>query len=167
MSNISAYSKAIFAFVALVSIQVSVGLIYKLAASGNDGYQFSRASALAMSELFKLFVSFVLYASQKQKLPETSYFQHVHFIFLSLFSEVPFRIAAGMVSLSVFYLFNNHLAFYLFSQADPGTINLVKSGSTFFTATMLWIALSRKTSKIQWLAITIQLFALISSQVTT
>lgn len=49
--------------------------------------------------------------------------------------------------------------------ADPGTINIVKSASTLLSAIILWIALDRKPTPNQWLALCFQMTGLIISQV--
>ncbi|KAJ2992130.1 hypothetical protein HDV02_003268 [Globomyces sp. JEL0801] len=144
--------KGLIAFAGLVTIQVAVGLVYKMAANGDKGYEFSRASALAMSEMFKLLLS-VGFFIQSLDTPtakpySTDYFKSV---LLEFYGQVPTKIATGMVGLSLILV-------------DPGTINLVKSGSTFFTAVVLWLVFKRETTKLQWIAIIIQLLALITSQ---
>ncbi len=53
-------STVIIAFVSLVVIQVATGIVYKLAARGTRGYEFSEASSLSISEMVKLLVSLVL-----------------------------------------------------------------------------------------------------------
>ena len=46
--------------------------------------------------------------------------------------------------------------FVSYKMADPGTIQLTKSGVTFITALVMIGALGAKISKIQWIAIIIQ-----------
>lgn len=41
-------------------------------------------------------------------------------------------------------------------MADPGTIQLTKSGVTFITALVMIATLNTKISKIQWIAIVMQ-----------
>ena len=48
---------AIWAFVGLVFIQTSVSIIYKFASTEGDGYSFSKAGSLALSELTKFMFS--------------------------------------------------------------------------------------------------------------
>ena len=167
-------SKSAMAFIGLVIIQVGIGLIYKLAAAGSSGYAFSQASALAMSEAFKLGMSSLFYY---QSLQESN--KLLPSLFSQFLSEVPPKVRNGMILLSVLYLVNNHVFFYLvtyvflsfnvildniYSLADPGTINLVKSSSTFLTATILWTFVNRVPTKIQWFSIAFQSLGLITSQ---
>jgi hypothetical protein len=46
--------------------------------------------------------------------------------------------------------------FVSYKMADPGTIQLTKSGVTFITALVMIGALGAQISKIQWIAIIIQ-----------
>lgn len=65
--NLQKLPMPVIAFLALVAIQTGIGLIYKFAsmAKGKSGYEFSQASALAISELFKFGLStFFYYKSQ-------------------------------------------------------------------------------------------------------
>ena len=53
-------------------------------------------------------------------------------------------------TLAFLYCFNNQLQFFLNVDADPGTIFLFKSGSTFITAIMMATFLNRPVSQLQW-----------------
>jgi drug/metabolite transporter (DMT)-like permease len=46
--------------------------------------------------------------------------------------------------------------FVLYKLADPGTVQLVRSGVTFITALVMVVTLKSKISKIQWISIIIQ-----------
>ncbi|KAJ2994120.1 hypothetical protein HDV02_001857 [Globomyces sp. JEL0801] len=156
-------TKGICAFVTLVCIQVTVGLVYKLASNGEKGYEFSRASALAISEGFKLLISSIFFFNSFEECSPMTIIERIKNAKEKLIDDVPVDsyTAKGMIGLSAIYLFNNHLSFCL---VDPGTINLVKSGSTFFTAIVLWIGFGRVSTQSKWVAIVIQLFALVMSQ---
>lgn len=54
-------------------------------------------------------------------------------------------------------------AFALFQLADPGTIQLVKSGSTLISAGMSWILLHRYISAMHWIAIVLQVLSHLSA----
>ena len=43
-----------------------------------------------------------------------------------------------------------------YKLADPGTIQLVKSGVTFITALVMMVVLNTAISKTQWVAIAVQ-----------
>jgi hypothetical protein len=70
-----------------------------------------------------------------------------------------------MMGLALFYTLNNHLAIYLIVAVDLGTINLVKSFSSVVTALILWRFADRKIVRVQWFAVTFQMFWSIESQV--
>ena len=46
--------------------------------------------------------------------------------------------------------------FVVYRMADPGTIQLVKSGITFVTAITIYFTVGTKIQKMQWVAIIIQ-----------
>jgi drug/metabolite transporter (DMT)-like permease len=81
-----------------------------------------------------------------------------------LYKEVSLHQIGKIICLSFLYLINNHTAFYLFKFADPGTISIVKSGSIFMSAFILYMFIKRNITKLQWLAICIQIGGLLSSQ---
>ncbi|KAJ3106024.1 hypothetical protein HDU97_007208 [Phlyctochytrium planicorne] len=66
--------------------------------------------------------------------------------------------------LALLYAINNHLAFSISLALDPGTISLVKSASTFISAYILYTLFGRITNRLQWLAIALQAFGIITSQ---
>jgi hypothetical protein len=110
---------AFLALFGLVIIQTSVGVIYKFASKSTGTYKFSQAGTLALSESVKFLISLLLLSSIKV---------HYHSkiksdrSLISLFAKVSSRDRLGMMTLALGYTINNHLAFYLFKLADPGTI---------------------------------------------
>jgi UDP-galactose transporter len=149
-------SPRVLSFVGLVTIQVSIALVYKLSQT-NGQYKFSQASALAMAEAAKFIISIALYsATIKQR--------DVKEVWKQWKKDVPWDLMRQMMGLALLYAFNNHLAFTVFTVADPGTIQLVKSGSTLLTAFILFFALLRPVSQLQWMAIVMQVAGLIISQ---
>lgn len=120
----------------LVFIQVSIGLVYKLAATSSEsGYEFSRASSLTISELFKFFMAWGLYhyinndnSDLNTELPLNGYADSGtdsksddEYIKMSAKSKdkgpikVPVSTRVGMMALSLAYCINNHLGFYVFT----------------------------------------------------
>ena len=57
-------SPAVLAAVALVIVQVSVGIIYKIAQQANGAYAFSQSSSIAISEFLKLAISTACFYAQ-------------------------------------------------------------------------------------------------------
>ncbi|KAI9033179.1 hypothetical protein DFJ74DRAFT_156241 [Hyaloraphidium curvatum] len=167
-SRATALGPKLLVFASLVAIQVSVALVYKLSQRGGR-YEFSQASALAMSELFKLGLSAVLYVSSLDRKCESvrspaSFLNELWTIVNDFRTSVSPTLLRNISLLSFSYAVNNHLAFYAFLLASPGTIQLVKSGSTFLTAFILFFILSRPISQLQWIAMAIQMLGLVQSQ---
>ncbi|KAI8903158.1 nucleotide-sugar transporter-domain-containing protein [Gorgonomyces haynaldii] len=146
---------AFLAFVGLTIIQVGFGVVYKFASSSGK-YGFSQASSIAMAEFVKLCMSIGFYYQQNPLSPLQ--------LFKKWIVEVPYQVRLGMVFLSVMYLVNNHLAFFLYTISDPGTIHLIKSSSSVISALILWFFVGRITSKQQWIAIVIQMCGLVVTQ---
>ncbi|KAL3426432.1 UDP-galactose transporter [Phlyctema vagabunda] len=70
----------------------------------------------------------------------------------------------GFAQLALFYALINNSIFVSYKLADPGTIQLTKSGVTFITALVMIATLGSKVTKIQWIAIVIQICGLMVTQ---
>ncbi|GAA94910.1 uncharacterized protein L969DRAFT_96364 [Mixia osmundae IAM 14324] len=70
----------------------------------------------------------------------------------------------GFAFLALLYAANNHAAFAVFRQADPGTIQLVKGSGTLISALILTLFLLRPIPSPQWLILTLQACALTVTQ---
>ncbi|RDW84823.1 UDP-galactose transporter [Coleophoma cylindrospora] len=70
----------------------------------------------------------------------------------------------GFAQLALFYALINNTIFVAYKLADPGTIQLTKSGVTFITALVMIATLGSKITKIQWIAIVIQICGLMVTQ---
>ncbi|KAJ3105282.1 hypothetical protein HDU97_008305 [Phlyctochytrium planicorne] len=173
-------SPGMVAFLVLVLIQVTIGVLYKLAGASGT-YKFSAASSLAISEFVKFMLSYGLFiATHKPTPPKSSLDKQRHdewsppFLGTGLVGRwrqcnmILMRNAwsafVPIAGLSSLYAINNHFAFWLYLAIDPGTISLVKSASTFISAYMLWTIFGRVTNRIQWLAIALQAMGIIASQ---
>lgn len=96
------------------------------------------------------------------------------FIFYCL-TEVSTDTQYGFSKLALLYALINNTVFVLYKLADPGTIQLIKSGITLVTALVLWFTLGSKIAKLQWIAIMTQvgknistdsgLYLLVSNQI--
>lgn len=162
----AALGPRILAFVSLVVIQVGVALVYKLSQRGGR-YEFSQASALAMAELFKFLISAGLFVRGRDASWDALRERPLSFLgdcARSLYGSVSPQLFRNLSALSLSYAINNHLAFWVFLLASPGTIQLIKSGSTFMTAFILYGILSRPISQLQWIAMALQMMGLIQSQ---
>ncbi|ORZ29513.1 nucleotide-sugar transporter-domain-containing protein [Catenaria anguillulae PL171] len=189
------------ALLALVSIQVFSGIVYKLSVT-NGKYEYSTASALVMAEAAKLVMSLTLYVLYNRdgptaalpvahqtrngfshdggdgKVADDAVHQHpspasrLHGLtrptvletVVVMVRSMPTELIRGLVFLAAIYTSNNHLAFFNYTLADPGTINLIKAGGTLISALMLWAGLGRFITGSQWVAILLQLCGVIVSQ---
>lgn len=77
------------------------------------------------------------------------------FIFYCL-TEVSTETQYGFSKLALLYALINNTVFVLYKLADPGTIQLIKSGITLVTALVLWFTLGTRIAKLQWIAIMLQ-----------
>lgn len=78
--------------------------------------------------------------------------------------EVTENVRYGFCNLALFYVLINNSIFVSYKLADPGTIQLTKAGVTFITALVMIVTLNAKVSKIQWIAIIIQVCGLMVTQ---
>ncbi|KAH8819502.1 UDP-galactose transporter [Xylogone sp. PMI_703] len=79
-------------------------------------------------------------------------------------NEVSVDVRYGFAQLALFYALINNTNFVSYKVADPGTIQLTKSGVTFITALVMIFTLGSKITKIQWIAIVIQICGLVVTQ---
>lgn len=164
--TVAVTAPAFLALCSLVVIQVSVGLIYKASQTG-DSYRFSQASALAIAEFTKFLISASLYSLSRLRVVHRGT-HDTHNSRATSWKKDLERLSPstifGFSSLAVVYTINNHLSFKLFLLADPGTIQLLKSGSTCTTALIRSMLLEKHQTRSQWLAILCQICGLIMSQ---
>ncbi|TID25905.1 UDP-galactose transporter [Venturia nashicola] len=85
------------------------------------------------------------------------------FIFYCM-TEVSSDTQYGFSKLALLYALINNTVFVLYKLADPGTIQLIKSGITLVTALVLWFTLGTKIAKLQWIAIMLQICGLVVTQ---
>ncbi|RFU28397.1 hypothetical protein B7463_g7933, partial [Scytalidium lignicola] len=79
-------------------------------------------------------------------------------------NEVSRDVRYGFAQLALFYALINNTNFVSYKVADPGTIQLTKSGVTFITALVMIFTLGARITKIQWIAIVIQICGLVVTQ---
>ena len=152
------------AFTALLFTQTSVALLFKLSQRGHR-YTYSTGSAQTSAEALKLAISIVMFWRETvSKRP-----QRADGLFnTNLVAEVRSQLSTVLVlrlsGLAALYAVNNQLAFLLFKYADMATNALVKSGVSFVSAFMLWVAFGRKITPLQWKAIVLQVSGLVTMQ---
>ncbi|KAG5744533.1 hypothetical protein H9Q72_013221 [Fusarium xylarioides] len=78
--------------------------------------------------------------------------------------EVRDDVRFGFYNLALIYILINNSLFLSYKMADPGTIQLTKSGVTLITALVMIATLNQQVSKTQWMAIAMQLSGLIVTQ---
>ncbi|QDS73223.1 hypothetical protein FKW77_003564 [Venturia effusa] len=76
-------------------------------------------------------------------------------------TEVAMDTKFGFPKLALLYALINNTVFVLYELADPGTIQLVRSGITLATGLVLWFALGSKISNLQWIALMLQTCGLV------
>ena len=166
--------KVVFAFMALVFLQVFLALSFKFAQRETSGqYPFSSPALLVLAEITKLGISLCLFfqegsytrdSNAMEDELQTKAFENIRQSFSTLRGELSFPLLRNTALLAALYCVNNHIAFLVFRMADGANITLIKSGSSFVCALMLRFALGRAISRVQWSAIFLQIFGLIVAQ---
>jgi len=165
------------AFAALVGIQTTIGILYRVAQSGEGGkFSFNTKSAIAMAEFTKLCMSYTFHLMATASATSTGDSISGTSLKVALDrSNVLAANASAKAALSkhailhvsilgFLYTFNNQLMFYVNTIADPGSISLFKSGSTVITALLLRHFSGRQINHLQWTAIIMQVAGLITLQ---
>ena len=135
--------RQVVAFSSLVIIQICVGVVYK-AAGNSDGYKFSPALSLCLSETLKLCLAWILLLQEK----------NAKDAFSSQFTSL--KLTASALGLAFLYSIGNILAFRLFLFVDPGTLSMSKSMSSAVVATISFVVFGKSYSGQQWIALAIQ-----------
>ena len=169
-------SKKLLAVSLYLGIMTTIGVIYKLS-QDEHGYNFSTASCLVLSEALKFCLSAYLMdsiirqsAEVLHRMPESSManaalsLRERWTVYLATVSlERSFLL--GSLVLALFYSINNNMLFTVFTQADPATINLMKSLSTIFTALMTALVhKDRRLDSQKWLIIVLQVVGTVGMQ---
>lgn len=138
----------VVAFLSLVTIQVTVGIVYKSAGSGS-AYQFSPSLSLFLSETLKMCMAIgalVLFQD------------HWKAVVLRHTNNAPLLMKTfGLASL---YALNNLLAFELFLVCDPATMSITKSSSSLVVAALSYVVFGKLCSVPQWIALLLQVVGL-------
>jgi len=166
------------AFFALVVIQVTLALSFKAAQDSKGAYPFSPPAMLILSEFCKFLLSVgglvslakpaALPGAPGSAPPADSLASKLTATW-EQFKREAFSSSRGMLplyasGLALLYCVNNNVTFVIFQWADGGNINLIKAGSTFVSAIILWQLLGRRVSAVQWGAILIQSSGLVITQ---
>lgn len=197
------------AALALVALQVSIGVLFK--AVQTDGqYAFSASSCVAISEFLKFLLATVFFYREcvarhassprlpcemplammdEEKMASDEKSQDEEFIhnaekvvyrigkfktpgmamdlntfYNYVIDELPTSTRYGFAFLALFYVLINNTVFLQYKLADPGTIQLIKSGTTLITAVVSMTFLKTKVARGQWLAIALQVCGIVVTQ---
>jgi len=128
--------------------------VYKTSQT-NDKYEYSPSTAIILAEAIKLLLSVIFDIVDNRSIRAT---------FTAILQclkahGIPIGILAFM------YASNNQLSFQLYLWADPASISLFKSSTSFLTSVILWLCFNRNIIPLQWKAICIQVIALIIVQI--
>lgn len=160
---------AFVAFFALMVIQISVAVVYKLAQKGGR-YHFSPASALTMAEFFKFCISAGMQLHQEwpKDLHQASFFARFRSAVVQIYDKTMDSFSVRQVgqcfTLGFLYAVNNHFAFVLFMLADASSITLIKSGSSFISTILAVTLLAKTVTSPQWISVLLQVCGLIMAQ---
>lgn len=160
---------AAIAFFALMIIQISVAVVYKLAQKGGK-YHFSPASALTMAEFFKFCISVGMQLHQEwpSDLQHLSFFARFKSAVATIYDRTMDHFTKKRVGqsfmLGLSYAINNHFAFVLFMLADASSITLIKSGSSFISTILAVTLLAKTVTSSQWISVLLQVCGLVMAQ---
>lgn len=79
-------------------------------------------------------------------------------------AELPSESRYGFALLALFYVLINNTVFLQYKLSDPGTIQLIKSGTTLITAVVSLAFLGTKVTRGQWIAISLQVCGIVTTQ---
>eukprot|EP00301_Raphidiophrys_heterophryoidea_P007748 c12960_g1_i1.p1 GENE.c12960_g1_i1~~c12960_g1_i1.p1 ORF type:complete len:724 (+),score=146.78 c12960_g1_i1:84-2255(+) len=148
-ASVSAVSSTsqLLSFFALVAIQGSHVLFFKLSQKAGK-YSYNTASAIAITEAFKFFVSAAILLSfrpTERKAYTVNLNQFLCYLFLA-----------------ACYCVNNQLTFWLLADLGPGQLSLGKSIVPMLTAALLWAVYDEKINSLQWACVILTVAGLIN-----
>ncbi|KAJ3097701.1 hypothetical protein HDU96_000290 [Phlyctochytrium bullatum] len=167
---------SLLAFGGLVFSQVLVALVYE-AAGSKGSYSFAESSSLTLSEIIKCTLSYVFLVGSARSIASEMAGESLGVQpdkadsvrrRIGVVNDYLLRVARSgsiesIAGLAAMYAINNQLAFVLFLLTDPGTIALVKTGSTIISAVILKM-FGRSITELQWIAMSLQFCGIIFSQ---
>lgn len=170
----SARLKTYMSAMALIMIHTSINVVYKTSQIKGGGYSFSSSGSLVVSELVKLCISIMgihHFDTPQEKALFFAYLPTAAKSYLPFpgLARVPNTagrqgLIRAVFGLAALYAMNNNLAFRLFTLADPATISLFKSMTSFTTAIVMFLFLRRPIWRVQWFAVLFQCAGLVVFQ---
>jgi UDP-sugar transporter A1/2/3 len=141
----------LLALVSLVAVQSGGALLFKASQSAGGAYAYSPGGAQAAAEAIKLVLSAVFFAREHARSGGGGGNGAAARAFVAQMRHP--RLLAHYAGLALLYLFINQVHFTLYAWSDAASVALVKCSSTLVTALLLWGALARPVSPLQWTAI--------------
>ena len=127
----------------------------KISQGHSNGYSYSPASVITLSEFFKLLLSlFFLKQTHSESFVAALY----------EIKAVPLSALAQIGVLATMYAINNQITFVTLTLVSPAMEKLAKSGCCLVSAIMLYFLLGRKIVGLQWVALVLQLCGQILAQ---
>lgn len=157
------FLQQLYALAALTLVSTAIGFTMKISQVSGK-YRFNPASAVVMTELFKLVSSVlvagkVLYVESKEK--SVTFDAATKQFIQQNFSVHVFKHELG---LAVAYSIVNIVTYPIFLYVPASVFFLLKAASPVVTAVMLRVLVNRAVSGIQWFAIITQCIGLFTTQ---
>eukprot|EP00927_Polykrikos_kofoidii_P039967 TRINITY_DN34255_c0_g1_i2.p1 TRINITY_DN34255_c0_g1~~TRINITY_DN34255_c0_g1_i2.p1 ORF type:complete len:394 (-),score=64.61 TRINITY_DN34255_c0_g1_i2:63-1244(-) len=154
--------KKVLAGLSFVVVSTMVGILYKVSQVSTGGFKYSTMSAVTMSETWKFFMSCSFHVFDPAHAEEGV--SRIRTAYNSAAKTLSGPIVMQILFLSLLYFGNNQLSFFSYTLADPGTIYLFKSGSTFIVATVQTCCGVKTFSCDQWKSLALQACGMIIVQ---
>jgi hypothetical protein len=158
----------VLGFVVLVLLQCSIYVVIKVASreavarGEGKAFAFSPNASTTFAEFFKLVISLsLLFRHPEIQEAESA----LAGLWRVLSKHITTRLVITYMILGASYAKGNDLMFVLSTEADPGTIALVKSTPTFFSAMILWAVYKHPFNNLQWVTFGIITLGIIIVQV--
>lgn len=158
----------LLALLALTLVSTCIGFTMKRIGKGG-GYKFSPASAVVMTELFKLVSSLIMIAKlladavrERLSKGERTTMKAEAIKFYE--ENVSFRVVLHLVGLAVAYSVVNLVTFGIFLAAPASMFFLMKAGSPVLTAIILRFLVNRHINTVQWISVIMQCVGLVVTQ---
>jgi drug/metabolite transporter (DMT)-like permease len=131
----SDYGKKMFAFSALVCINVSLLLIVTLSKSSGKAYTYNPTSAICIAEIIKFSISSAQYL-------QTNTFADAR-------AHLNRNMLISYAILAIIYCVNNQITFLVLGLTAPGNLSLFKATTPFLTAVMNYLVFNVQMNKLE------------------
>lgn len=153
----SAWQTKVSAVLGLMAVQITVGVLYRVAQAHGGGFHFSTMSAIAIAETSKLAITVALHVADPHRENGSS-------AWAAAVGQLSLSACLHIFSLASLYTLNNQLAFYVAIQMDPGTIFLFKAANALIVAAIQMLCVGRRFSGEQIRAMVLQMIGIIIVQ---